>query len=1037
MIATAHRSVTTHKIGPARCWHFCSVSATIHFDTIDYELTITVIPRAFRSCLTLLLLAVSSFLPSAGAATLPVVAPLPTLADYHHTRWTADEGAPAAIRAMAQTRDGWLWIGTLDGLYRFDGVRFTRYPLPSGLGLNRNLIRYLQAGPRGELYIGRAAEGITVLEPDGRLHDLPPEPVTGHMVDGLAVDADGSVWIVCQGIYRLQDGRWQNVATGPEWKGVDVRSFRRDGQGRLWISKDASTWRLDRAAQRFERILDLGGDLLPAPDGRLWLMTNEGELRALAPAGADRPGAVPEAVSTGRFAPDGSLWQLGCPDQPCVVPGAAQRGQDAFRVGAPPAAGPDAQLRMSGKTPNLLLVDREGATWISSEGGLDRLRRKRILPTELGGVGIGYSVVADKAGRVWAANAYNNRMWELTPERAVPVPTRHPILLLARDPDGGLLYGGKRSVWRETAAGVQEMPLPPGPGGKPIDMRMMGILDDGKLLWTATLETGLLAWRDGQWRPHSDFKLPAKIYQSALAGPGQLWLATGDGELFHYDGATNALRPPVDIRALGMTATIFPGPELVLSGDNGSGVVRAGALAMLRAAEPNVLRNVSGMVTTNDGDRWLNGAAGLVHVTAADWARSIADPAVPLRYEVFDGLDGYPGRAVFENRWRSAWSGDGRTLWLTATGGVVRVDTADLARNRVAPNPVILSLTSEAGTVGVDGAPLRLAPGTERFRVDFTAPSLRMPERVRFEYLLEGVDNTWQDAGTRRSTSYTSIDPGDYVFRLRAINEDGVRSTSEARLALRVEPTLWQTTWFRLLCAGLLVLLLVLAYRVRVRQLTRRVAERLHVKVAERERIARTLHDNFLQTVHSLMLRVDTVAAGLPPDDATRRELESVLRHAGGALGEGREQLQELRSGARDRLEDVLDDCIAQLQAAHPGVMIRLRSEGARRPLEPEVTLEVAAIAREALHNACIHGGAGQVRASLDYSAEGVMLRVADDGRGFDPAVLREGRAQGHWGLVGMRERAQRIGAVLDIADGSEGGAVITLRVPAVLAYLP
>lgn len=989
-------------------------------------------------------------LPSLGlavlapaAAALETLAPAPGLRDYHHTRWTADEGAPPAIRTMAQTSDGWLWLGTLDGLYRFDGVQFTRYPLPPGLGLNRNLIRYLHAGRRGELFIGRAAEGMSVLYPDGRLQDLPPAPAPGALIDALAVDADGSIWMVSKGIHRLEGGRWRLVQSGEDWGAYDVRGFHLDGQGRFWISRDGSTWRLDRQSRRFGRILDKGGDLLPAPDGRLWLMSDDAELRLLSAGAAASRHAVPrhpEALGTGQFADDGSLWVLNCRGQPCVLPGAARQAASAYRVGAPDLpTGPssDTQVRMSGKTLTAILTDREGAVWISSEGGLDRFRPKRIHATELSGEGSAYSTVADGDGRMWAANALTGSLWRLLPERAVPVEPRRPVTVLARDPAGALLLGGRRSIWRNRADGIEEIPLPPGPGGQAVDRRLLGILDDGKVLWTAAADTGLLAWKDGKWHPGSKFRLPGKIYQSALAGPGQLWLATGDGKLFHYDLATDATRPPIDIRALGMTAAIFPGTELVLSGDNGTGVVQGGALRMLRAPDANVLRNVSGLVVTADGDRWLNGAAGLVHVKAGDWKRSIDNPALPLSYEVFDALDGYPGRAVIESRWRSAWTVDGRTLWLVATGGVVRVDTANLQRNRVAPTPLVLSVSSDqavfrpaaAGRTGVI-----LPPGTERFRVDFTAPALRMPERVRFEYLLEGIDSDWQDAGTRRTTSYTSVDPGQYVFRLRASNEDGVRSATQAVLHIAVEPRLWQTGWFKLLGMALVAALLFLAYRYRVRYLTRRVAERMHVRMAERERIARTLHDSFLQTVQSLVFRVDAIAAGLQPDARVRGELEQVLGHARRALGEGRELLQELRSVGCEALEDLLEDGIAQLRAAHPGIAIGLRTSGARRLLAAGIGAEVAAIAREALHNACVHAAASRVDASLAYQHERLVLSVADDGRGIDAAVLRKGAA-GHWGLVGMRERADRIGAILEFEAGAAAGTEIRLTVPGARAY--
>jgi signal transduction histidine kinase/ligand-binding sensor domain-containing protein len=964
-------------------------------------------------------------------------APQPTIDDYQHARWTTEDGAPPAIRSMAQTTDGWLWLGTLDGLYRFDGLRFTRYPLPARLVLNRNMIAYLHAGPHGELYIGHTAEGISVIQADGRLQSLPPIPGPARVIDTLTVDVDGSIWIVSNGIYHLRDGRWHTADDDAAWSARDVRGFMLDQRGQLWLSRDRSTWRLNRTSGHFERMLDVGGDLLPAPDGRLWLSSDEGELRPLADAGTEGgppDGAPREAVSTAQFAPDSTLWALHCPDRPCFIANAARSGAAGYNIRKAPGAVVTEAVQMSGRNTRGILVDREGDIWISTESGLDRFRRKRFAGTGLTGAGSAYSLATDAEGRAWAAHTGTGQLWQLLPDGAVPVATMHPVTVLARDPSGALLMGGKRSILRKLRDGTQEVPLPPGPDGKPMDMRMAGVLDDGKVLWTATLETGLIGWREGQWHPHRDYRLPAKIYQSARAGTGQLWLATGDGELFLYDVEPNRSSPPIDIRALGMTSAIFPGTELVVSGENGSGVVRGGKLSMLRSTDPNALRNVSGLVVTADGDRWLNGAAGLVHVRADDWRRSVDDPALPLRHEIFDSLDGYPGRAVIESRWPSAWSADGRTLWLVATGGVVRFDTANLDRNRIPPTPVILSLTTDKAVYRTD-APASLAPGTERFRIDFTAPVLRKPERVRFEYLLEGVDTAWQDAGVRRTTYYTNLKPGAYLFRLRAINEDGERSTADATLPVTVEPTVAQTLWFKLLAATALALVLVFAYRYRVRYLTGRLAERLHVKTAERERIARTLHDTFLQTVQSLLLRVDAIAGSLPKDDGTRRQLESALEHASSALGEGREQLQELRSSGKEKLEDGLDDTIGPLQAVHPGITIGLRVEGEHRRVRPEVASEAASIAREALHNACIHAQADQVRALLCYAPDSLTLAVTDNGRGIDAEVMRNGAADGHWGLVGMRERANRIGAALEIGDGAEGGTVVRLSVPGPRAY--
>jgi signal transduction histidine kinase len=334
-----------------------------------------------------------------------------------------------------------------------------------------------------------------------------------------------------------------------------------------------------------------------------------------------------------------------------------------------------------------------------------------------------------------------------------------------------------------------------------------------------------------------------------------------------------------------------------------------------------------------------------------------------------------------------------------------------------------------------------LAAGTTRFRVQFTAPSLRAPERQRFEYRMDGVDGRWLDAGTNRALSYTNIGPGDYRFRVRAVGPDGSAAGPEAALPISVAPTLLQSGWFRAACVAAALLLAALLYRYRVRYLTRRLAERLEVKTAERERIARTLHDSFLQTVHGLVLRVDALAAGLPEDDRTRHQLEHVLDDASQALGEGRERLQELRAGAADALDAALAGMIARLRDVHRATgdvpAADLHTEGEARPLLPAAAEEVAAIAHEALRNAFAHADAARVRVTLGYGRRALTLTVRDDGAGIDSAVLRAGGKAGHWGLVGMRERADRLGATLAVDSAPGRGTTVTLAVPAARAYAP
>jgi signal transduction histidine kinase len=973
--------------------------------------------------------------PVLAAALLAVGVPAASasggFAEYHHTQWTMADGAPPGIRTMAQTRDGWLWLGTVDGLYRFDGQRFERYPLPPARMRTRDLILRLRAAPNGDLFIGYTAEGISVLHPDGRFEDLPPQPPVDD-VGALAVDADGSLWSLSTHVTHLVGGRWQVVPTGPGWVSANMQTLVADGAGGLWSFNDSGAWRLDRTAGRFDRITATPGAPLLAPDGRLWQLAADGVMRLVAATGTGRPAAfaAEEARAGGQFGADGTLWLPGCPQTVCRVPDAAQRTENRWPVRPAFAERVAEPSRVSGKDAVAVLEDREGDIWVATENGLDRFRRNRFLAAGLPGNGGRYSLATD-GDRVLAADIETGTLWRLAPDAApgaVPGPW---ISVIRNDLDGTVLLGGKRSVWRRRGTSVEEIPLPPGPDGKPRDHHLVGLLDDGKVLWTASPETALIGWRDGRWLPRAAFNLPPKIYQSATTGRAGNWFATGDGKLVHY---VDDKLTWYDLGPIGMVSHMFPGDPLFVSGTGGGAVLRDGVLRPLRTRDPGVLRNLSGMVVTPDGDRWLNGFAGLVHVRAADWRQAMQHPDQPLRYELFDALDGYPGSAAFENRWPGIVSADGRNLWLTASGGVARLDLAQLRRNRVPPQAVVLGVEADDRSWPARGK-VELPAGADHFRILYTAPALRMPERVRFEYRLDGVDGAWLDGGTRRVTTYTNVGPGDYVFRVRAVNEDGVPGDVVATLPLRVAPTLVQTTWFRLGCAGVLVLLGMLLYRYRMRYVTRRLTERLQVKTAERERIARTLHDTFLQTVQGLVLRVDAVAATLPPDDGARRQLEHVLDDASQAIGEGRDQLQDLRASDAHVLEDVLADTITQLKMAHGAHAVDLHVTGERRGLLAPVADELAEIAREALRNAFAHARAERIHVTLEYGRRALVLCVADDGLGLPEPVRRDGTRNGHWGLVGIRERAVHIGARFDVCSGPRLGTTVTLTVPGARAY--
>lgn len=969
---------------------------------------------------------------AACAAWTYAAAAAPGPAGYQHTRWTQENGAPPQINKMAQTADGWLWLGTDQGLYRFDGVGFQHYAPPQLEAFAQRRVIGMHAHGT-DLYVSYFPHAVVLLHRDGRVDVQPPLPPTISLGEEInAIDGDGSLWMAGDAVLHLAHGRWTVADDSAEWPRNDTSSGLVDQDGRLWMANPAGVWRLDRARGRFEKVEQRGGDLMQAPDGAVWLLAaQDGGAVRLAPSASGKPRSPSANPSLsgkhGLIDANGALWSLNGPDTVCVVRGAAARRA----VGA---CGGNA-VADAGRQGTAILEDSEGDIWIATATGLERYRAKRFLSTGLERGGGAYSLAVDGEMHAWAADRDDGTLWRLRPgEPAQREPWAH-VQVLSSGADGALLLGGKQAIWRRTRAGVETIALPPGPDGKPVDHNMLGILDDGKVLWTTTYETGTIGWIGGKWLRRDAFNLPPMIYLSAAAGGGRMWLATlHDGLVFHDNGKLTRY----DASAIGTATAMFPGAEFLIGGERGFAVMKHGRLELLHAAEPGVLRSVSGLAATADGDRWLNGAAGVVHVRAADWRRALDRPAEPLRYELFGTRDGYPGRAGLQTRLHTAFSADGRHLWFLGTGGVVGLDSANLRHNPVAPQPAVLDVATEdarfvppAGT----GAALRLPPGSSSFRIQFTAPSLREPERIRFQYRLDGVDERWQDAGTRRSTSYTNVGPGDYVFRVRAVNEDGVASRADAVLPLTVAPTLVQSLPFKAACAVVLLALATLLYRLRVAYLTRRATERLQVKLVERERIARTLHDTILQSVQALMLRLDALSSRLPQGDSTRAALDTMLRDAGSAIGAGRDQVRELRAAAVPSLEDIARAGAAELQALHPQAGFELRMAGPARDLLPAVADEAGHIVLEAMRNAFTHARARHIAVHVDHGRRTLSVAVADDGCGMDADVARDGYRSGHWGLIGMRERATRIGGRLDIASRAGHGTTITLTVPAARAY--
>jgi signal transduction histidine kinase len=402
---------------------------------------------------------------------------------------------------------------------------------------------------------------------------------------------------------------------------------------------------------------------------------------------------------------------------------------------------------------------------------------------------------------------------------------------------------------------------------------------------------------------------------------------------------------------------------------------------------------------------------------------------------MFDRLDGLRGYARQLRPSPSAFEGTDGYIWFATQVGLLGINPARIERNQLPPPVTIWSI--DGRNVQYPAAELPSLPKhTTSVRIEYTAASLTIPERVRFRYRLEGIDQGWQEAEDRREAVYTSLGPGRYVFHVIAANNDGVWNTTGASLQFTIAAAFYQTKWFYALCALVALALLYLLYIARIRQVSARVRNRLEEVLVERERIARELHDTLLQSIQGLVLRFRASVARFPPGEPGRAAMEQALDRADEVLGEGRDRVKYLRSSSTD--DSDLPQAIAalgkELSVDH-AAEFRSTVEGLPRELHPILREEAIFIAREALINAFRHSNAPRIEAEISYGAGELRIRLRDNGKGIDPEVLQRGGRTGHWGMLGMRERARKVHATVTIWSKPGAGTEVELRVPAHIAY--
>jgi signal transduction histidine kinase/ligand-binding sensor domain-containing protein len=990
-------------------------------------------------CLNFILLSLAMLFGAQSALALDAKVPL---SEYHHDIWTGKDGAPGEVAAMAQTADGWLWIGSSNGLYRFDGVRFRRFEALSGEVAPKRPITALTALRNGDLLIGYIYGGLSLLH-DGHISHFPSKvgQVPMSPVLSALIDDDGVPWAATtRGLLRLRDGAWHEAGVEMGLPQGGVSNLMVDQYAQMWIAAGEQLMVLERGAKRFTPVLDgvHAVNLGASPDGRLWLDTHE-KLIPVPPRHQgpvkSRPAwmAQSHGQENGLFDRDGNYWALACPVGVCRTDGVGLGPGQTLMLNAAPSSKLDQPWQVSHLTGNVLFEDRDGNMWVGTQAGVERFRNNRLAAVKLSGGERMFSFARDASGHVLAMARPTGELWQLR-EGAATVLRRFapgPFGVIANAADGALLVADGERIERSTADKVEIIDYPDDPDGKRGNTKVTRVMDDGRGLWISIARRGTFRWRDGKWNTQAELNIPAALTFAAPGAPGAVWFGYTDGAVVHFDNGRITKYATDGEDDIGAVSFLHGGDAVVAGGGSGLAVLLDGRFRRLHVADPDVLSSISGMVTAANGDRWLNGGKGVVYVKAADWKAALAAPHVPLKYVLYGVLDGYPGFAATAVRLPSALADVDGQLWFAGVSGIARFDSNKAAPAPQAPLTKIETLVAQGKRHLDFSKPLELKAGTSSFRIEYTALSYTMPEALHFRYRLEGVDADWQDAGQRRAVSYTNLGAGEYRFRVAAVNELGRWSEREAEIVVRILPTFSQTPVFYALCALALAGALYLLYLLWLRQATLRIATRM----AERERIARALHDSFLQSVHGLVLSFHSAMGALPEDSAGRQKIERVLLMADKVMEEGRNEVQDLRSGtmrdgdlghALNLVGEVLQESLRSVYS--------LRTVGQPRDLDEQAGCEIYSIGREALMNAFRHAQAASIHVELNYGADQFSLQVIDDGRGMPPEILSRG-SSGRWGLTGLFERANRIGGKISISNGNKGGTRVLLTVPAVCAY--
>jgi ligand-binding sensor domain-containing protein/signal transduction histidine kinase len=986
----------------------------------------------------------------AATQAMAQTAPSIAAASQHYLvdRWTVEDGLPNnSLSGVMHARDGYLWVASLAGVWRFDGVRFT----PIAIALPNAHVRVLLEDRRGTLWIGSVGSGL-VRVTGGRVDVIPSARLAGSDVRVIAEDAAGRVWVGTEsGASVIEGDRISNFTKADGIPGDSVDSLVPGDGDAMWIGADAGICEIRGLAFRCGGSTGAPTSAAATVPGRVLKTVVQESVRTEGSLLRDRAGRLWIGGTGGLFsmnedfAPSGACAR-GCFSGRAVTSLLESRSGQIFAGFAAGGVGvvDDGTLEEYGTAEGMaagpvvsLAEDAEGSVWVAIyNGGLERLRRKRLrmfttadgLPAKVAG-----SIVEDTRGTIWAGSQCGP-VSEFVGGRFVPRFIEYTkglcALSLMAARDGSLWIGTDGGVFHWANGRMTSF----GAGSGLTDLRIRALFEsrDGAV-WIGTLFGGLYIYQDGalsrSYGP-ADGVVDGQLESFAQDRDGRVWIGSNGNGLSVYENSRFRLlgdleQPPerditgmlVDRRGDFWVSTDRAGFFRHRPGRRGSSWEPFGVTQGLGDSLVGL------MLEDRDGNFWVSTTRGISRIeraaidAVADGRRQTLDPILIDR---FDGLlnpevsgGGFDPTGLVDRNGR---------LWFSTIDGIATIDPSDFRINDVAPRLAIESATVGGTATELVESHLSIPAGGPPVELSYTGLSFLSPKKMRFRYRLAGFDHDWTEAGGRRTAYYPHLPPGRFTFEVLAANADGVWSPAPATLVVTVAPYWWERASVRVVAAlfGMFIVgLVVRSYTLRRAAARVRELEREHELDRERRRIAQDLHDDIGARLTQLALMADRGPdAGAGMAAAARDTIQAM------------DELVWMVNAKNDTAESVVTYCAAYadeyLRAARVRLRLNLPVGVPPATVEAETRRQVFLCLKEALNNVVKHSGATEVHLSVEVGGGEMRFEISDNGRGF---ALSQPSATGN-GLGGMRARAEAVGGQCEIASDPGAGTRVHIHVP-------